>query len=48
VEAIMELWEEDSSREEMGKRGADAAEALFDPKNISSKYQTLCKEVARA
>lgn len=47
VKAIMELWEEDSLREEMGIRGADTARALFDPEDISCKYQTLYKEVAR-
>ena len=46
-EAIVELWQNDSLREEMGQRGAEAARELFEPESIARQYRTLYEEVGR-
>jgi glycosyltransferase involved in cell wall biosynthesis len=44
-EAIVELWQNDSLREEMGQRGAEAVRELFDPETIARQYRMLYEEV---
>ena len=46
-EEIVELWQNDSLREEMGQRGAEAARELFEPESIARQYRTLYEEVGR-
>jgi len=46
-EAIVELWQNDSLRKEMGERGAEVARELFDPETIAHQYQALYEEVER-
>jgi glycosyltransferase involved in cell wall biosynthesis len=45
-EAIVKLWQNDSLREEMGQRGAEAARELFDSKKITRQYRRLYNDIS--
>ena len=45
-EAIVKLWQNDSLREEMGQRGAEAARELFDSKKIARQYRRLYNDIS--
>ncbi|MBB4091150.1 glycosyltransferase family 4 protein [Salinibacter ruber] len=48
ADAVTELWEDESRRDEMGLNGVRIARELFDPETIARQYERLYENVARS